>query len=72
MRVVRSILDELREREVREDRLPLATRFPLYSRGEPGLKDVAAPSEKSGGGNVGERCTGVDCPERIVGEGEDT
>lgn len=41
MKVVRSNRDELREREVREDKLPLAARLP--SRGDPGSKEVAAP-----------------------------
>ena len=41
MRLERSILDELRDREVRELTLPFATIFTLYSRGEPGTAPLA-------------------------------
>ena len=66
MRLGRSILDELRDREVRELTLPFATMFTLYSRGEPG----AAPLLVKKSGKEGERRTGEAWPD--LGSGEVT
>lgn len=48
MKEERFICDELRERDVREETLPLETMFPSPQRGEPGTTAVAAPFGVSG------------------------